>query len=129
MIKGIGIDSTEIARFKEWATRPKPELLKILSEQEIDYCLNTPAKTAERFAARFATKEAFFKAFGQMAPGNKIPFLTLCKAIWLESAENQPPKLNVDWKQLLVENPPKVWISITHTETTATAMAVLESAQ
>jgi len=129
MISGIGIDSTEIARFEPWAKKDRSELLKILSEQEIDYCLDNPTKSAERFAARFATKEAFFKAFRHIASESNIPFLAICRAIWLESAEGKPPKLNVDWNKLSVENPPKAWVSITHTDTTATAMMVLESAQ
>jgi len=126
MILGIGIDSTEISRFTKWAARPRQELLKIFSEHEIEYCLANPKKSTERFAARFAAREAFYKAFCQMVPGHKIPFLTLCKAIWIESTENQPPRLKAGWKELSIENYPKTWISITHTASEATAIIVLE---
>ena len=34
---------------------------------EITYCLGIPKKAAERFAARFAAKEAFYKAIAPLA--------------------------------------------------------------
>lgn len=62
MILGIGTDIAEIARitksienisFKE----------KVFSKVEIAYC-ESKANKCESFAARFAAKEAFFKALG-----------------------------------------------------------------
>ena len=62
-VHGLGIDIVEINRFKDWYTKPKKELERIFSGEEIDYCLENKEKSAERFAARFAAREAFFKAF------------------------------------------------------------------
>lgn len=126
MILGIGIDSVEIARFQDWADYSRQKLLKMFSEHEIDYCLTNPKKSAERFAARFAVREAFYKAFCQMATGHKIPFLTLCRLIWLESDEGQPPVLHVDWQALSVCPEPKTWVSVTHTTEIATVQIIIE---
>ena len=60
MVKGIGIDSIEIARFRLWHTYSYRQLSRIFSSEEIDYCLSNIIKSSERFAVRFAAKEAFF---------------------------------------------------------------------
>jgi len=129
MICGIGIDSVDIARFNDWSDYPPKKLLKIFSGHEIDYCLKNPKKSAERFSARFAAREAFFKAFCSMKPNHKIPFLTVCKSIWLESKKGHPPQMHVDWHALSVDCAPKVWISITHTGALATVIAIIETSQ
>ena len=128
MILGIGIDSVNIKRFEPWHNYNHEELLKILSEHEIKYCLENPRKSAERFAARFAAREAFFKAFCQMTPEHNIPFLTICQLIWIKSAKGRPPQLNVNWQALstFLNPTPKTWISITHTAAAATVIAILE---
>lgn len=63
-IKGIGIDIEDVARFR---ARPYSKnqafYKKIFSKKEIAYCLQSPSP-AERFAARFAAKEACIKAIG-----------------------------------------------------------------
>ena len=132
MILGIGIDSVEIDRFVSWSTFSKEKLLKIFSEHEIEYCLENSIKSPERFAARFAVREAFFKAFCQMAPDNKIPFLTLCKMISVESAQKGAPQLFVDWPNLhkksevKLDQEPRCCFSITHTNSHATVLVVIE---
>jgi len=64
MIVGIGIDIVEISRLQESITRnPERFVKKCFTETEIDFC--KPKKNAyEHFAARFAGKEACFKALG-----------------------------------------------------------------
>ncbi len=62
MILGIGIDIIEVARISKSIQR-KGFKEKIFSKLEIDYC-EKKANMAERFAARFAAKEAFLKALG-----------------------------------------------------------------
>jgi len=63
MIRGVGIDLIEVDRvavkigkemgFREW----------VFSKNEINYC-EGKANKFEHYAARFAAKEAFFKAIG-----------------------------------------------------------------
>ena len=126
MILGIGIDSIEIARFRQWHRRSLVQLQRIFSPEEIDYCLQMPAKSAERFAARFAAREAFFKALCSAFPEQQVPFLTLCKAVAIHKNSNGTPNLVVDW-QLLKINPLKPLISLTHTNVAATALVMLSA--
>ena len=126
MIKGIGIDSIEIERFKNWADRPYNELKKIFSDTEIAYCLKNKQKSAERFAARFAAKEAFYKALSQALPENDTPFLTICKNAYVYHKKNGTPHLLVHWENI-TETPCKSLISITHSNSTATAMVIVEN--
>ena len=53
----LGIDSVDIERFSDWYTMPD-RYKRIFSDTEIAYCLSVPAKSAERFATRFAASRA-----------------------------------------------------------------------
>jgi holo-[acyl-carrier protein] synthase len=63
MIKGTGVDIIEISRIKTSIEKDNGFINKVFSEKEIEYC-ETKAKKAQHYAARFASKEAFFKALG-----------------------------------------------------------------
>jgi phosphopantethiene--protein transferase domain len=135
MILGIGIDAIEIDRFTDWATLAQESLKKTLTQSEINYCLAIPAKAPERFAARFAAKEAFFKAFCQMSPEHDIPFLTICQNTSAIQAQHGRPELVINWENLLEisktqdkhQNPEIIsHITITHTKNTATVIVILE---
>jgi holo-[acyl-carrier protein] synthase len=61
MIIGIGTDIIEVERVAR-AISKEAFKKKVFSEREISYCESQ--KKEESFAARFAAKEAFFKALG-----------------------------------------------------------------
>jgi len=61
MIIGIGTDIIEVERVAR-AISKEAFKKKVFSEREITYCESQ--KKEESFAARFAAKEAFFKALG-----------------------------------------------------------------
>ena len=64
MIVGIGVDLVETARIKESIDQYGDRFIRRLyTSGEIDYCEKFKNR-AERFAARFAAKEAGFKALG-----------------------------------------------------------------
>ncbi|MDP3889084.1 MAG: 4'-phosphopantetheinyl transferase superfamily protein [bacterium] len=131
MVVGIGIDSVEVSRFFLWNTFKTEKLIRIFSEQEIEYCLHEKHKSSERFAVRFAAREAFFKALGYLDTSKTIPFLTLCKKIRVEKNTTGIPHLIIDWKeigrQLAVDTTGlNAFISLTHTKESATAVVVLE---
>lgn len=64
-VYSIGVDLTDIARIEAVIARQGERFLKrIYTEAEIAYCRSKGAP-AESFAARFATKEALFKATGK----------------------------------------------------------------
>lgn len=64
MIVGTGIDIAEVPRIREVLERHGERFLKrIFTEGEIQYC-ESKANRVERYAARFAAKEAGMKAIG-----------------------------------------------------------------
>jgi holo-[acyl-carrier protein] synthase len=63
MIFGIGTDVIEVERVKQKVEAGKGFKEKVFSKNEIIYCESQTFK-AENYAARFAAKEAFFKALG-----------------------------------------------------------------
>jgi holo-[acyl-carrier protein] synthase len=64
MIVGTGIDITEVPRIAATIARFGERFLhRIFTEGEIRYC-DSKANRAERYAARFAAKEAAMKAIG-----------------------------------------------------------------
>ncbi len=133
MIIGLGIDSIEIERFAHWHRFSKQSLLRIFSDEEITVCLQSETNAAERLAARFAVREAFFKAIQSAYPTTPIPFLSICRIISLSNAQNGSPTLiiNGDMLQKLTNNaissPLSSLVSITHTRTTATACVLLQA--
>jgi len=127
MILGIGIDNVEVERFAHWHTYAPSTLRRIFSQEEIDYCLSNLTKSAERFAVRFAAREAFFKALSSAYPESKIPFLTICKLVCVHKINNESPILEIDWQRFIGANSDiKSFISITHTKSVASAFVILE---
>jgi phosphopantetheine--protein transferase-like protein len=131
MIVGIGVDSVEIARFAHWHTLAEKQLTRIFPLVEIEYCLVSPIKTTERFAARFAAREAAWKAFASIAPGHNIPFLTFCRKIIVGKNGDASPELIIDWQFLqsqVKKTLPLITahLSLTHTKTIATALVIFE---
>ncbi len=62
MVIGIGIDIIEIDRIKDSIIKFGENFLcKIYTKKEIDYC-NSKSNSYQHFAARFAAKEAVYKA-------------------------------------------------------------------
>lgn len=130
MIIAIGIDSIEIKRFAHWHTYTDTQLQRIFSAHEISYCLNNKQKLAERFAVRFAAREALWKAVCQAWPEHEIPFLFLCRNIEILHTPKGVPFFN--FHQLLANQAPfltesNIHISLTHTRDIATAIALISS--
>lgn len=84
----VGTDVVEIERMKRLIQKDS-FLNKVFSREEIEYCQQKPKPEAS-FAARFAAKEAFFKALGTglyaqgMGPQD----------VWITNDANGRPKLN-----------------------------------
>ena len=63
MVLGLGIDIIEISRIKESIDEYGSNFLqKVYTPKEIEYC-SAKANKYQHFAARFAAKEAVYKAF------------------------------------------------------------------
>lgn len=63
MIEGIGLDSIEVERVGAKIAKEQGFRELVFSPDEITYC-QSKAHPDEHYAARFAAKEAFFKALG-----------------------------------------------------------------
>ncbi|HBL98384.1 TPA: hypothetical protein DDZ86_01935 [Candidatus Dependentiae bacterium] len=123
LIVGLGMDSVEIERFSHFKTYSARQLNRIFSTKEIAYCLNSPCKSAERFAVRFAAKEALFKALSQATKLENLSFLNVCKA---SSVEKHPfLHLSVLWDTLQLP-PFFILVTLTHTAKTASAIVLLQ---
>lgn len=120
MIIAIGIDSVDIQRFKQWHTYNDQQLLKLFTPQEIAYCLQEKTCTAQRFAARFAVKEAAFKAFCA-ATSKKPPFFSFCKTVEVTNIPCPQATISYDGLPRCI-----IHCSITHTQQTATAVIIFE---
>ncbi|MFQ6105007.1 MAG: holo-ACP synthase [Candidatus Glassbacteria bacterium] len=124
MIVGIGIDVVDVQRVGELLKgHGKRFTSKIFTDAELRDCPPGPGQV-KRLAARFAAKEAFFKAIGKGLSGGirwkdaevvrnegKGPTLRLCG-----KAEEISHDLGVS----------KTHLSLSHTDTLATAYVVLE---
>src|SRR4029077_51565 len=125
MIVGTGIDIAEVPRIREAIERHGERFLKrIFTESEIQYC-ESKANKAERYAGRFAAKEAGMKAIGtgwnhgvrwrgvegQRAPGSRPTIVFHGKAAEF-------------FKKL---DAVRAHLSITHTKDSAMAQVILES--
>ena len=65
-----GIDIIEVERIKEAILEVGDSFLnRIYTEKEIEYCNKSIAMKYQHFAARFAAKEAVFKAISEYIDG------------------------------------------------------------
>jgi len=120
----IGIDAVEIERFKTWHRYSHKQLERIYSNQEIAYCLEESTKTIERFAVRFAAKEAFYKALSSHN-NTSAPFFSVLSQCEIIKKESYPPILKINWQELSLTKPSSVQLSLTHTNTTALACVLI----
>jgi holo-[acyl-carrier protein] synthase len=125
MIVGIGVDTVEVEIFIPWRDYSQKKLSRIFSSQEIDYCLEKQDKSAERFAVRFAAREALYKALSYAYPSYSFPFLTLCSRITITKVDGRPyltvvGDIGIDLTELVFH------LSLSHSRTLATAFVVVE---
>lgn len=122
MIIGIGTDIAEVARIEKNIENNNFKE-KVFTSNEIAYC-ETKVNKAERFAARFAAKEAFFKALGTgLRSGMAF------KEVEVLNDELGKPYLNILGKtsEIIAKKKIRVMhVSLSHTKETAIAMVVLE---
>ena len=125
MILGIGIDIIEVSRIRSSHERFGERFLqRILRPDEIAYCLSHKFP-APHVAARFAAKEAVSKAFGT-GIGRQLGWQDM-EVTRKESGE--PILVLYEGGRMLLEQrqAKRVQISLSHTETYAAAVAILET--
>lgn len=79
MIIGIGIDIVDIKRFKRALERWGDSFTeRLFTQDELSYCL-AKRRPEMHLAARFAAKEAFFKAIGKAEGIKRFTDITVMK--------------------------------------------------
>lgn len=112
-----GVDIIEISRIQESIESLGDKFLnKVYTKKEIEYCENKGKSKYEHYAARFAVKEAAFKAVSE---GVKDKFAITWKDVETINDENGRPKTEILFlKNSKIEN---VDVSISHCKDYAVA--------
>lgn len=117
-IKGIGSDIVEVGRIERlYKTYGERFLKRVFTKGEIAYC-QSKEFPAERFAGRFAAKEAIAKAIYQSGYGEIIPFSHI---EILNDSEGRPEV------SLLLSIKGNCLVTIAHEKSMAIAFSILES--
>jgi holo-[acyl-carrier protein] synthase len=121
MVLGLGIDIIEITRVKKSIDSYGDNFLdKVFTENEIKYC-NSKFNKYQHFAARFAAKEAVYKA---LASGWKEGLRW--KDIEIQNDDSGMPSIKPSGKlkSFLTEST-QLRISISHSDNYVTAVAII----
>ncbi|WP_188207800.1 holo-ACP synthase [Alkalibacillus aidingensis] len=118
MIKGIGIDLTELDRIKRLHKRQPRFYRRVLSlkEQETFKSYRNDRRKIEFLAGRFAAKEAYSKATGT-GIGKDISF----QSLEVISNQSGQPCIWVNGEQ-----DPSVFVSISHSRHYVVAQVIIE---
>jgi holo-[acyl-carrier protein] synthase len=126
MILGIGIDIIEVERIRaSYEKFGEKFLTRILHPNEISYCLSHKAP-APFLAVRFAAKEAISKAFGT-GIGTQLAWQDM-EVTRRKSGEPYVILYGGGLALLQARGASHVLISLSHTQTYAAAVAILEGA-
>lgn len=124
-----GIDIIEVSRIKDAIEEMEDKFLnKIYTEQEIEYCNNSKLMKYQHFAARFAVKEAVFKAISDC---DNLDKEDLWKSIEVINKVSGKPVINVEKLKKKIGKTANnmklkdVEISISHIKEYAVASAVV----
>ena len=125
MIFGTGTDIVEVSRMEKAAKRTPGFLDKIFTPGEQTYCEARKAGKYQSYAARYAAKEAFFKALG-----TGYRYGMTFKEIEVVNNALGKPELRLHGKvnKFAVQNRiAHLHLSLSHVKETAVAFVVLET--
>ena len=115
----VGIDMVSIPRMEAVVARWGERFLRrVFTGEEVDYCKRKP-NPARSLAARFAAKEAFFKALAARGASG-VPL----KEIEVVIGEGGAPALTTHGKAALALGKRKVALSISHDRDYAVAVVM-----
>jgi holo-[acyl-carrier protein] synthase len=123
VIAGIGVDLVAVSRIAE-SVQSETFRRKVFTPEEVEHC-EAAANAAERYAGKFAAKEAFMKAIGR----------GIRQAVWFSQievgeSESGAPQIRASGEaeralQALAAS--RIHVSITHSEGMAVAMVLIET--
>lgn len=121
MIESIGVDLVEIERIERAAKRHGRRFLeRVFTEREIGYCFEDGERYAS-LAARFAAKEALFKALG-LGWGGGLRW----RDVEIVNDDLRKPDVVLHGKAQELVGAARVLVSLSHTGDQAIAMVVLD---
>ncbi len=123
MIAGLGIDMIEVERVANNIGKDAGFKELVFSKNEIEYC-EKKANKFEHYAARFAAKEAFFKAMGTGWMSG-----TAFNEIEITNDESGKPEMILLGETAIEVNKKgaiKISVSLSHLKTFATAIVIIE---
>lgn len=124
MIFGIGIDLIEVQRVADKMDKKEGFAQLVFSAKEIAYC-EIKANKFEHYAARFAAKEAFFKALGTGWKNG-----TAFNEVEITGDEEGKPELILLGKTaatIAVMKLGRISVSLSHLKTMASAIVIIEN--
>lgn len=124
MIFGIGIDLIEVERVTDKIGKKAGFRELVFSKKEIDYCEKKTNKY-EHYAARFAAKEAFFKAIGTgWRDGTAFNEIEI-----INNALGKPEMFFLGKTAVSIAEmkPGKISVSLSHLKTMASAIVIIEN--
>ncbi len=123
MIAGLGIDMIEVDRVAININKEAGFRELVFSKKEIDYC-ETKADKFIHYAARFAAKEAFFKALGTgWAEGMAFNEVEITNN---EAGKPELSLLGASGASMSSYGVIKISLSLTHLKTIAAAVVIIE---
>jgi holo-[acyl-carrier protein] synthase len=124
MVIGVGIDIIEIERVAEKIKKLQGFREFVFNEKEIAYC-ETKAHKYEHYAARFAAKEAFFKALGTgWVNGTSFNEITI---LGNDAGKPEISFIGITAITLQHIDSTKIKISLSHIKEIATAIVIIEA--
>ena len=127
MIIGLGSDIVEVARIRSSLERHQERFLqRVFSEEEQTYC-NKHHDPAERFAGRWAAKEALLKAMGTGLVANMR-----LNEISITNNQQGAPQIGLSGAvkaHCQGFGPHRIWCTISHAAGVATATVILEKVE
>lgn len=102
MILCLGVDIVKVDRLNRWPDFSRKQLLKIFSEEELDYCFSNDNLTIQRMAVCFSVKESFFKALSSSLvklnmTTTTFTFMFACNYVSFSKTTWGVPVLKIDW--------------------------------
>ena len=123
MVAGLGIDMIEVERIASKIGKEKGFRELVFSKNEINYC-ETKTNKFENYAARFAAKEAFFKAIGTgWLEGTQYNELEITNT---DTGKPELVLLGSTAKTIAALGIVKIWVSLSHIKTMASAIIIIE---
>ena len=127
MLAGLGIDLVDIARVERMLSDKGQRVLdRLFTPDEVAYAM-ARARPAMHLAARLAAKETAFKALA----GSQDARLIGWREVEVVSRDGHSPTLTLTGRADLRARELGIvhlWLSLTHTDSTAAATVVLERA-